>query len=77
MISNMERRQVIESYVDKEIKAGKTHSALWSSTELMGFHPTAQTGHQRSRESMGLSKITQPADTTGFILPLFLSWQEG
>jgi len=69
MISNMERRQVIDSYVDKEIKAGKTHSTLWPSTELMGFHPIVQTGHQRFRESMGLSKITQPAETTAFILP--------
>ena len=28
---------MIESYVDKEIKAGKTDSALWPSTGLLGF----------------------------------------
>lgn len=69
MTSDMERRQVLKSHVDMGIKAGKTHSALWPSTELIGFHPIVQTGLQRSRESMGLSKITQPAETTTFILP--------
>lgn len=76
MTNNKERRQVLENCVGKGIRAGKTHSVPQLPTELMGFYPIAQKGHQKSRESMSLSKITQRAETMTSILPrCLLGWQ--